>query len=117
VQALSTHAAADFRASVLTDAASYAAAVPLEFLCAVLQPQVQAGLQYPVTQIAITLPPLLMLAPVPPRLSSVAVLPQDDQQVQQWRQYLQHFVYETVGRLRIGELFDIVVGALHYENR
>lgn len=40
---------------------------------------------------------------------------QDNQQVQQWRQYLQHFVYETVGRLRIGELFDIVVGALHCE--
>lgn len=38
-------------------------------------------------------------------------MPQDDRQLQQWRQYLQHFVYDTVGRLRIGELFDIVVGA------
>ena len=41
---------------------------------------------------------------------------QDDRQLQRWRQYLQHFVYETVGRLRIGELFDIVVGALHCGN-
>jgi hypothetical protein len=68
-----------------------------------------------VTLAVVTLPSL-MFAHVEPVSLSMEVLPQDDQQVQQWRQYLQHFVYETVGRLRIGELFDIVVGALHLKN-
>ena len=66
--------------------------------------------------LAVVTLPWLMFAHVEPVSLSVAVLPQDDQQVQQWRQYLQHFVYETVGRSRIGELFDIVVGVLHFEN-
>jgi hypothetical protein len=46
---------------------------------------------------------------------NVVVPPQDYQQVQQWQQFLQHFVYETVGRLRIGDMFDIVVCALHMQ--
>lgn len=37
---------------------------------------------------------------------------QEEDRVQQWTQHLQYFVFETVGRLRISEMFDIVVRCL-----
>lgn len=69
-------------------------AVPLRFLCVIL---------------ASSGPPLAALGAPSPFLSSLGADHTLDEVVTRWRSRLQSFAYETLGDLRVSELFDIIV--------